>query len=184
MGFKYQDKTLDGYPLEEAFKRLEDHGADVVGINCFRDPNRMLPFLRRARSAVSCHLAAQPVAYRCTDQRPYFQIQRYNDEPAFPLNLDPFVLTRSEMADFAAQARDAGINYIGGCCGTAPHHLRAMAETLGIAAPNSRWSPHMELHPIMGGDEHIREKDERILCEQRFGAAHCHFMRKSGEGQD
>mgnify|MGYP001824193196 CR=1 FL=1 len=40
LGFKYGDKTLDGFELEEAFKRLEDRGADILGINCFRDPVR------------------------------------------------------------------------------------------------------------------------------------------------
>ena len=182
LGFKYQDRTLDDFPLEETFKRLEDQGADIVGLNCFRDPPRMLPLARRVRQAVSCYVATQPVAYRCSDEKPYFQIQEVEGRVAFPLELDPLVLTRFEMAAYARQALDMGINYIGACCGTAAHHLRAMAEELGRTAPNSVYSPRVDLHPVIGDEKNIRERDERILCEQRYGAAHCHFLDKKSEG--
>ena len=39
------------------------------------------------------------------------------------------------------------------CCGGAPHHVRAMAEALGRTPPASRYSPAMELHPVLGGDD-------------------------------
>jgi betaine-homocysteine S-methyltransferase len=147
LGFKSTDRTLEGVLLEEAFKELEDAGADILGTNCFRDPPRMMPLAKRIRETVSCFVATQPVAYRCTDERPFFQIQEIEGRPAFPLELDPFVLTRFEMAEYALEAQRSAINYIGGCCGTAPHHLRAMAEALGRTVPNSRYSPRMELHP-------------------------------------
>ncbi len=176
LGFKRNDKTLEGVPLEEAFRILADKGADIVGINCFRDPLRMLPLAKRVREAVSCFVATQPVAYRCSADKPYFQIQEFNGKVAFPLELDPFVLTRTEMAAYALEAQAIGINYIGACCGTAPHHLRAMAEALGRTVPASEYSPHLEMHTIIGDPAHIREKDSQILCEQRYGKAHCHFM--------
>ena len=177
LGFKYQDQTLEGIGLEDAFAQLEEAGADIVGINCFRDPDRMLPLAARLRQSVSCFVATQPVAYRCSKDKPYFQIQEHDDHVAFPLELDPFVLTRFEMASYAQKAKEMGINYIGGCCGTDPHHLRSMAEALGRTVPNSRYSPRLDLHPIVGSAEHLKEKDERILCEQRYGAAACHFLR-------
>jgi betaine-homocysteine S-methyltransferase len=178
MGFKFDDKTLDGILLEDAFKEIEDLGADIVGINCFRDPRLMLPFGKRLKKAVSCFVATQPVAYRCTNDRPYFQIQKFNGNIAFPLELDPFVLTRHEMARYALEAKEMGINYIGACCGTGPHHIRAMAEALGRTVPNSKYSPNIEQHTIIGDESHIKERDPRILCEQRYGKAHCHFLTK------
>lgn len=181
LGFKSQEQTLDGVSLEDAFRELEDSGADIVGINCFRDPKRMLPLATRMRQSVSCFVATQPVAYRCSADRPYFQIQKFRGHLAFPLELDPFVLTRFEMADYAVRAREVGINYIGGCCGTAPHHLRAMAEALGRAVPNSKYSPRLDLHTIIGDEDHRREKNERILCEQRYSPAVCHFLLKAPE---
>jgi betaine-homocysteine S-methyltransferase len=54
------------------------------------------------------------------------------------------------MAAFAAAARDLGVNYIGVCCGGAPHQVRAMAEALGREVPASKYAPAMELHPILG----------------------------------
>jgi betaine-homocysteine S-methyltransferase len=176
LGFKSGDRTLDGVELEAAFKTLEDAGADIVGINCFRDPDLMLPLAGRVRDAVSCYVATQPVAFRCSIDKPYFQIQEYGGEVAFPLALDPFVLTRFEMARYALEAAQMGINYIGACCGTAPHHIRAMAEALGRTVPNSKYSPALELHTIIGDASHTREKDDQILCEQRYGKAHCHFV--------
>ena len=183
LGFKYRDYTADGVRLEEAFKELEAAGAEIVGLNCFRDPDRMLPLAERIRATVSGFVATQPVAYRCTDDAPYFQIQKFHGHLAFPLELDPFVLTRIEMADYARRAKEMGINYIGGCCGTAPHHLRAMAEALGREVPNSRYSPRLKFHPIIGEDGYVKEKDARVLCEQRYGSAVCHFLsEKPGKG--
>ena len=116
-------------------------------------------FRPRIRAAVGCHVAAQPVPYRTTADRPTFQLLR-DDEGgrAFPIALDPFVHTRFEMADFAAAARDAGVGYIGVCCGGAPHHVRAMAERLGRTVPASRYSPDLTLHPILGGRVDESEK--------------------------
>jgi len=178
IGFKKDDKTLEGIRLEESFKILEDKGANIVGINCFRDPERMLPLAKRVRNAVNCFIATQPVAYRCSNERPYFQIQEFNGRIAFPLDLDPFVLTRGEMATYALEAQKIGINYIGACCGSAPHHIRAMSEALGRTVPASKYSPRLEMHTIIGDSSYIKEKDPQILCEQRYGKAHCHFMEK------
>jgi betaine-homocysteine S-methyltransferase len=157
LGFKKDDNTLDGVSLEESFKILADNGADIVGINCFRDPERLLPLAKRLRDAVDCFIVTQPVAYRCSQEKPYFQILEYNGKTAFPLDLDPFVMTRGEMAAYAREAQRIGINYIGACCGAAPHHIRAMAEALGRTVPASKYSPRLELHTIIGDSMHRKE---------------------------
>jgi len=155
-----EPRTIDGYDFDEACKRLEAAGADVVGLNCSRGPETMLPLIEKIRAAVDCHVAAQPVPYRTNSDRPTFQLLR-DDEGgrAFPIALDPFVHTRFEMADFAAAARDAGVRYIGICCGGAPHHVRAMAERLGRTVPASRYSPDLTLHPVLGNN--IEARDEK-----------------------
>ena len=144
------EKSTDGYPWEEACRILEQEGAQIVGLNCARGPATMLGFLEKIRRAVHCRVAAQPVPYRTTARQPIFQELREPGCPcAFPLRLDPFVHTRFEMAEFALKARDLGVDYVGICCGGAPHHVRAMAEALGrgsrqpllagpIAAPGAR----------------------------------------------
>jgi betaine-homocysteine S-methyltransferase len=156
------DRTIDGYEFEDACKRLEEGGADVVGLNCSRGPETMLPLLERIRAAVDCHVAAQPVPYRTTPAQPTFQsLKDASGARVFPLALDPFLCTRFEMADFAASARDLGVSYIGVCCGGAPHHVRSMAERLGRTVPASRYSPDMAQHPILG--EHVREQAKRFV---------------------
>jgi betaine-homocysteine S-methyltransferase len=155
-----EEQTLDGYAFDEACKRVEAAGGDVVGLNCSRGPETILPLIADVRAAVDCAVAAQPVPYRTTGEQPTFQSLR---EPAgprvFPLALDPFLCTRFEMGDFAVAARDAGVGYIGVCCGGAPHHVRAMAESLGRTVPASRYSPDLSLHPILG--DHVQEKEQK-----------------------
>ena len=68
----------------------------------------------------------------------------------FPIELEAFQCSRFEMADFARRARAIGVDYIGICCGGGPHHVRAMAEALGRDTPASRYSPAIELHPVLG----------------------------------
>ena len=143
--------TYDGYDYVEACRILADRGATVVGLNCSRGPETMLPLLERIRAAVDVAVAAQPVPYRTSPAVPAFESLTSPDGlHAFPIALEPFQCTRFEMAEFALRARDVGVDYIGICCGGAPHHVRAMAEALGRTTPASRYSPAIDLHPVLG----------------------------------
>jgi betaine-homocysteine S-methyltransferase len=143
--------TYDDVDYVEACKVLADHGAAIVGLNCSRGPATMLPLLEQIRAAVDVPVAAQPVPYRTTPAVPAFEALHSDDgRRAFPIELEPFACTRFEMAEFARQAREIGVSYIGICCGGGPHHVRAMAEALGRETPASRYSPAIELHPVLG----------------------------------
>ena len=158
------EKTRDGYDYVEACKILADHGADIVGMNCDRGPTTMLPIVQKVRESVSCYVAAQPVPYRTDAQHATFEtLQDAQHVQAFPIALEPFLLTRFEMADFACQAQQLGINYIGVCCGGAPHYVRAIAESLGKTVPASKYSPAMELHPMLGTQ--VEEKDQVFMTD-------------------
>ena len=147
------EQTRDGHDYVEACRILADHGATVVGLNCDRGPEMMLPLIARVREAVDCAVAAQPVPYRTTAQSPTMESLRSDGmKRAFPLALEPFGCTRFEMADFAVAARDLGVNYVGICCGAGPHHVRAMAEALGREVPAGKYSPALELHPMYRED--------------------------------
>jgi betaine-homocysteine S-methyltransferase len=143
--------TYDGYDYVEACRILADQGATIVGLNCSRGPETMLPLLERIRGAVDVAVAAQPVPYRTSPAVPAFEsLCSADGAHAFPIALEPFQCTRFEMAEFAVRARDVGVDYIGICCGGGPHHVRAMAEALGRETPASRYSPAIELHPVLG----------------------------------
>lgn len=156
------NQTRDGYDYVEACKILADHGADIVGLNCDRGPETMLPIIEKVRNAVSCYVAAQPVPYRTSVEHATFEsLEIADSQRAFPIALEQFLLNRFEMADFARRASSIGVNYIGVCCGGAPHYVRAMAEALGRMVPASKYSPAMELHPMLGTQ--VEEKDKVFL---------------------
>ena len=143
--------TYDGYDYVEACRILADHGAAVVGFNCSRGPATMRPMLERLRDAVDIPIAAQPVPYRTTSEVPAFEsLTSADGARMFPIQLESAALTRFEMADFARDAAALGVGYVGVCCGGAPHYVRAMAEALGRETPASRYSPALELHPVLG----------------------------------
>ena len=161
-----EPETREGWTPEEACRRLEDAGADVVGLNCIRGPRTMLPLLQAIRDTVHGPMAALPVPYRTTEEQPSFQSLRdpESDETTdgipFPIALDPFVCTRHELGRFAATAQAMGIDYLGVCCGAGPHHIRAVAEALGRTPPASQYSADMTKHAFMGTDASITSEQK------------------------
>jgi betaine-homocysteine S-methyltransferase len=131
--FENKDATMEGTNAADAAKALLDAGADIVGMNCLRPPQHMLGPMEEMRKAVSGYLACQPVGYRTPKEKPDF-----TSLPEFPYALDPLQLTRKEMGDYAVQAREIGINYIGSCCGSVASHVREMAKALGKLPPDNR----------------------------------------------
>jgi betaine-homocysteine S-methyltransferase len=147
--------TYDGHGYVDACRIMADAGATIVGLNCSRGPETMLPLLEQIRAAVDVAVAAQPVPYRTSPGTPAFESLSADDgRRLFPIELESFQCTRFEMAEFARRARDIGVDYIGICCGGGPHHVRAMAEALGRDTPASRYSPAIELHPVLGTPRH------------------------------
>jgi betaine-homocysteine S-methyltransferase len=119
-------RAYEGDTPAECAKKLADAGAQIVGVNCLNGPEQQLPIAVQMRAATDAFVAAQPVAYRTTAEKPDF-----TSWPNFPYALSPMQLSRAEMADFAEQANDAGIHVIGSCCGSVAEHVRAMAKALG-----------------------------------------------------
>lgn len=159
------EKTRDGMGVEEACRRLADAGADVVGLNCIRGPQTMLPLIERIRQAVDVHVAALPVAYRTTAAAPSFQSLRdldcdcVPDGLPFPVALDPFTCNRFEIGAFGRAAHELGVNYLGVCCGAGAHHIRSLAEALGRTPPASAYSPDLTKHAFLGTAATVRERD-------------------------
>ncbi len=158
-----EDVTREGWTAADACRRLADAGADVVGLNCIRGPETMMPLLREVRAAVKTHVAALPVPYRTHAKEPSFQSLRdthwhgeWGGRP-FPTALDPFVCNRFEIADFGRAAFALGVRYLGVCCGAGPHHIRALAEVVGKRPPASRYSADMSKHAFLGSHERIAQ---------------------------
>jgi betaine-homocysteine S-methyltransferase len=133
MAFEQEPKCYEGYGPGECARRLADAGADVVGVNCLRNPEHTLPLMREVREAVSGFVGCQPTAYRTPSHA-----HDFTSLDEFPLALDPLQLTREEMAAYAREAQEMGIDFIGSCCGSVACHVKAMAVVLGKLSGEER----------------------------------------------
>ena len=158
-----QNVMLDGWSIVDTCKELEQRGATVVGMNCFRGPNTMMPYVREIRKAVQCHVAALPIPYRTTDNEPTF-FNLSDDQSctcpaphgrAFPTALDPMYMNRYEVKNFAQEAWDLHIRYLGVCCGASPMHIRELAKVMGKNPPAMRYYENMENHFMYGSSERL-----------------------------
>ena len=156
---KKGDKTREGHTPGDACKMMEDLGADVVGLNCYRGPKMTMKLLPEIREKVSCHVAALPVPYRTTEEQPGFLNQTDHGcdcipgGNAFPVALDNLYCNRFEMAEFAKDCERQKINLIGICCGAEPHHVREMAVALGRKPISYKYYPDMSRHWLHGKDK-------------------------------
>jgi len=121
-----EPRSYEGSTPADCARALADAGADIVGVNCLNGPEQQLRIALEMREAVGGYVATQPVAYTTTDDKPDF-----TSTPSFPYELDPLQVSRHQMAEFARRANEAGIQYIGSCCGSVAGHVRAMAKVLG-----------------------------------------------------
>lgn len=109
----------NGVSLPEALLQLEDLGANVVGVNCRLGPSQMVSSLTSVPLPEKAYLAAYPNA----------SLPAYRDGVLFYENEPDY------FKDCARQLRDQGVRLIGGCCGTTPEHIRALAEGVKNVTP-------------------------------------------------
>ena len=111
--------TLYGTAVELIGKRLEEWGADVVGLNCSVGPHGILAGIERLGSATGRPLSAQPNA-------------------GLPREIDGrkiYMASPEYMAKYAQRLIQAGARFIGGCCGTTPEHIRRIGDAVHAMSP-------------------------------------------------
>ncbi|XP_035682715.1 betaine--homocysteine S-methyltransferase 1-like [Branchiostoma floridae] len=169
LNLQRHSELIDGVPIQTALKELAEAGADVVGLNCGRGPPTMLPVLEEAKNNIKIPLAAVPVPYRTHEGDPNFlTLKDENGKVAFPLDLDPWLCSRSQIAAFSRRARALGVRYLGLCCGNASHFTRAMAEALGRQPPASRYTADMSKHAYYGTDPTLIDFNTQEVCKNKF----------------
>ena len=162
------DMTRDGYTPADACMMMEDLGADVVGLNCYRGPKMTMKFLDDIRNNVSCHVSALPVPYRTTDNEPGFlNISDHGCDcipgnNAFPVALDNLYCNRYEMAEFAKECMQKNVNFIGICCGAEAHHVREMSIAVGKEPISMKYIPDMSKHFHHGSDKTLKDINKKI----------------------
>ena len=153
----------DGISIVDTCKELEQQGGEVVGMNCHRGPTTMMPYLKEIRKALKCHGAALPINYRTTNKNPTFLNLPDNNgcqcssphKTPFPTALDPMQCNRYEIGNFAKEAFNMGVNYLGVCCGANPMLIREVAEAVGLKVPASKYRENMANHYMFGTNKRI-----------------------------
>ena len=107
--------TMMGVTPERAVLALEDAGAHVVGSNCGNGIDNMVEIARRMRSQTSGFLLIHSNA----------------GIPAMRGGNIIYPETPDYMVERFRQLADLGVNIIGGCCGTGPEHISALAKAVG-----------------------------------------------------
>ena len=109
----------NGIHLSDALVQLEDLGADVVGVNCRLGPYHVLKALESTPIPNKAFLSAYP-----NSGLPEYRDGKllYKTEPDY-------------FERFGLHFRNEGVRLMGGCCGTTPEHIRALAEGINGLEP-------------------------------------------------
>ena len=127
-------RTLYGTPPEVAINVLQSLGVDAVGVNCSTGPEGMIPIVEKMAEYATVPLIAKPNA----------------GLPELDGMETVYRMTPEEFAGTGKKLISAGASMVGGCCGTTPAHVKALAEAV----------KGMELHKPL-------EYRRRVLASER-----------------
>ncbi len=121
-------RTMMGIDPERAARFMEEHGVDIVALNCGTgmDMQRALQAVERYRRVTSLPVMVQPNA----GQPKLVNLQVVYDE------------TPAQMVRGVAPLLAAGTNILGACCGSTPDHMRAFRNAMDeyLSTSGHRWS--------------------------------------------
>lgn len=110
MIFDDKGRLLTGADVKTAAAMLEGLGVDVIGFNCGLGPKQMIPLVKELRQCTSLPVIVMPNA-------------------GLPESVDGkavYNVSPEEFAQDMLEIARLGVSYLGGCCGTAPEHIRQM----------------------------------------------------------
>ena len=114
--------TGDGLSAEEAARRLTEQAPAAIGANCGAGPRELLQVLKTLSSVTACPLSAFP-------------------NSGFPQYIEGrhiYLATPEYFAELGQEMAAAGASLVGGCCGTTPQHIAALASSLTDHRPGQR----------------------------------------------
>ncbi|MDR3751147.1 MAG: bifunctional homocysteine S-methyltransferase/methylenetetrahydrofolate reductase [Terracidiphilus sp.] len=151
-----ESNCLDGSSPRQAAALLTEWGANAIGVNCSSGPTTVLTAIEAMRSATTLPLAAMPNA----------------GMPRAVEGRNIYLCSPEYMASFARKAIAAGAQFVGGCCGTTPNHIRAMRSAIRAMDAQSRVqttgstpAPNAETPPV---PLHERSRIGALIAEQKF----------------
>ena len=126
-------RTLTGQPTEAFWNSIRHSNPLTVGLNCALGPNDLRQHIEELSSFSQCMISAHPNA-------------------GLPNEFGEYDLDPEPMAEHIREWAEAGfLNIVGGCCGTTPAHITAMAEVVKGIAP--RKIPQIPVHQRLSGLE-------------------------------
>jgi len=117
MTYETNGYTLSGTDPVTALITLQSLGADAVGCNCSTGPEAMVKFIAAMKPYATVPLVAKPNA----------------GMPRLAGKETVYDMAPREFASWGKELAAAGVNLIGGCCGTTPAHIAALKKVSGKA---------------------------------------------------
>jgi len=114
--------TVYGYDPARIARHLEDVGADVIGLNCSVGPAIILKAIQKMAEVTDLPLSAMPNA-------------------GLPREIEGrkiYLASPDYFAKYTRRLIQAGVRFVGGCCGTTPEHTQAMAAQIRALRPQRR----------------------------------------------
>ena len=180
MTYEKHGRTLNGTDPVTALVTLQGLGADAVGCNCSSGPEAMIEMIAAMKPHARVPLVAKPNA----------------GLPRLVGDATVFDMDAAAFAAFGGRFASAGVNLMGGCCGTTPAHIGALRATLagerpvapahsGIAAVssarNARILNRNEALVIVGGRLNVAENE---LLRQAVSAGDMGPVRQAVRDQE
>lgn len=117
MTFNEDGRSLTGTDPVTALITLQSMGADAVGCNCSTGPIEMLEIIKKMKAYAKIPIIAKPNA----------------GLPKLVNGCTVFDMDAKTFGSYGQQFIDAGVNLLGGCCGTSPEYIQAITrETLHL----------------------------------------------------
>ena len=119
LSYSEDGRTVTGTDPQSAAVILEKMGASIIGVNCSLGPEQLVPVVKIL--AENCRV---PVSVQPNAGMPYLE----DGKTKFPMDAKTF-------GSWGAKLVDAGANFLGGCCGTTPEHIRELASAVKNLSP-------------------------------------------------
>lgn len=116
-------RTLTGQTMEAFYRSVQHCSPLSFGLNCSLGAEEMIPLIAEVASFATCAVSCYPNA-------------------GLPNEMGEYDETPSQMAESVRKMALAGsVNIVGGCCGTTPEHIKAVAEAVKGISPRANPEP-------------------------------------------
>ncbi len=160
-------RTLTGQTTEAFWNSVRHSNPLTVGLNCALGPKDLRQYIEELSEVADCYISAHPNA-------------------GLPNEFGEYDLDPDPMAEHIEEWANAGLlNIVGGCCGTSPGHIKAIAAAVEGKKPRQR--PELEIHQRLSGLEpfNITEDTNFVNVGERTNVAGSpKFLRLIKEEED